>query len=287
MSINHSLLKEGGFIKQRQADFFAIRAKVLLGDLSADQLKKIAKISENYGQGWVHLTVRQGVEIPFIRIQDFEAVVNELEEAGLSTGACGPRVRVVVACPGSSICPYGLGDTKALAKAIDETLYGKERLHHKFKVGITGCPSSCAKAQENDLGFLGVAEPVFDDSEDECINCGLCVEVCPTGAISLNESKKPVIDYSLCSFDGRCVSVCPTSSLKKKREGWQVFVGGRFGRNPQLGLTLTEFVTDEQALTIAEQVLKAYQKLGQDKERLRDMIDRLGLDRLKEEVNQI
>lgn len=284
--MDEKTLKEGGFIKQRQAEFFIVRVKVLAGDATSEQLKKLAEIAEKYGKGWVHLSVRQGVEIPFVEIENFDSLVKELEEVGLSMGACGPRVRVVVACPGSSICPYGLGNTKDLAKKIDARLYGRGGLPHKFKVGVSGCPSACAKPQENDLGFLGVVEPIFDEVEGECISCGLCVETCPTGAITLNEEEKPVIDYSKCSSDGRCVSICPTSAIRKKREGWRVFVGGKFGRHPQLGLFFTDYVSDEEALEIGEKVLSAYKRLGKKKERLREVIERLGLEKFKQEVLQ-
>ncbi len=284
--MDEKTLKEGGFIKQRQAEFFIVRVKVLAGDATSEQLRKLAEIAEKYGKGWVHLSVRQGVEIPFVEIENFDSLMKELEEVGLSMGACGPRVRVVVACPGSSICPYGLENTKELAKKIDARLYGRGGLPHKFKVGVSGCPSACAKPHENDLGFLGVVEPIFDEVEGKCTSCGLCVETCPTGAITLNEEGKPVIDYSKCSADGRCVSICPTSAIRKKREGWRVFVGGKFGRHPQLGLFFTDYVSDEEALELGEKILSAYKRLGEKGERLRAVIERLGLEKFKQEVLQ-
>ncbi len=277
-------LKEGGFIKQRQAEFFVARIKVLAGDATSEQLRKLAEMAEKYGEGWVHLSVRQGVEIPFVKIENFDTLVKELEKVGLSMGPCGPRVRVVVACPGSSICPYGLGNTKELARKIDARITGIKGLPHKFKVGIAGCPNACTKPQENDLGFMGVVRPIFDEVEGECISCGLCAETCPTGAITLSENGRPVIDYSKCSSDGRCVSICPTRAIREERKGWRVFVGGKFGRYPQLGLFFADYLTDEEALIIAEKVIEAYKRLGKKKERLREVIESTGLESFKREV---
>lgn len=282
MDVNR--LKEGGIIKQRQADYFFARIKVLAGDINSGQLRKVAELAEKYGQGWVHLSVRQGIEIPFIEYENFESLISELEESGLSMGACGPRVRVVVSCPGSAICTYGLVDTKGMVKKIDESLYGREGLPHKFKVGISGCPSSCAKPQENDLGYLGIVKPVFDEVKGECINCRICAETCPTGAITLDSEQKPVIDHSKCSLDGRCVSICPTEAIQAERKGWRIYVGGKFGRKPCLGLPLIDFVDDAEALKIGEKVLQTYIDLGEKGERLREVIDRVGIENFKKEV---
>lgn len=133
---------------------------------------------------------------------------------------------------------------------------------------------------------MGVVEPIFDEIEGECINCGLCAEVCPTGAITLDEEERPVIDYSKCSSDGRCVFICPTKAIRERRGGWRVFVGGKFGRRPQLGLFFADYITSEEALEIGEKVLEAYKRLGRKKERLREVVDRLGLKRFKEEALQ-
>ena len=47
----------------------------------------------------------------------------------------------------------------------------------------------------------------------ECDGCGVCVEVCPRGAISL-EGSNPVIDIVSCNGCGACVSACPKGVLQ-------------------------------------------------------------------------
>jgi dissimilatory sulfite reductase (desulfoviridin) alpha/beta subunit len=41
---------------------------------------------------------------------------------------------------------------------LDERFFGK-KLPAKFKIGITGCKNDCAKAEINDLGFMGQLSP--------------------------------------------------------------------------------------------------------------------------------
>jgi anaerobic sulfite reductase subunit C len=283
-SVDLKALKAGGFIKQKQADLFVIRLRTPLGDISGEQLKKVAEVSEKYGNKKLHLTVRQGIEIPFIHLKDFDAAKTELSEAGLALGACGPRVRVVIGCPGAAVCRNGLTDTYSLGKKLDDYYFGRGDIPHKFKIAVTGCPRACAKPQENDVGFMGVVKAVLQETDEkECISCGLCEEVCPSGAIRMVNGK-PEIDQDKCFHDGDCISVCPTEVLITERKGWRVFVGGRFGRRPKLGQTYEDFISDDRAFELVEKFIQAFAHLADKGERLGAMIDRLSLNKFREEV---
>ena len=55
---------------------------------------------------------------------------------------------------------------------------------------------------------------------DECNACGACVEdTCPFNAISLDEKlEKAVIDFKKCMGCGVCEDVCPTGAISLRRE---------------------------------------------------------------------
>ncbi len=260
--------------------------KVLAGDTDPEQLRAIAGIAEKFGDGEVHFTVRQSVEIRGVSVEDFDAIHAALREAGLSTAACGPRVRAPVVCPGSATCKRGLSETVGLAKRLDEALAGSSILPHKFKIGVTGCSAQCAKPQENDLGFRGSVQPVFDERDGDCIACGVCAAVCWPGAITLDADGRPVIDPTRCDFDGKCVSSCPTRAIRAQRLGWQVYIGGCFGSRPRLGVLAESFIDDDRAVDLAYAALDVYQRLGNRGERLRDVMDRIGHDEFIREVTR-
>jgi len=47
-----------------------------------------------------------------------------------------------------------------------------------------------------------------------CVGCGQCVQVCPTGAISLDVEAKPRVNASLCQGCNACASQCPTAAIR-------------------------------------------------------------------------
>ena len=93
MAVDYATLKKGGFMRQKQKNNFSLRLAVVGGNLTAENLQIIAKVAEKYGDGHVHLTSRQSVEIPFIKLDDVEEVKEVLATGGCKPGVCGP------ACP--------------------------------------------------------------------------------------------------------------------------------------------------------------------------------------------
>jgi len=61
--------------------------------------------------------------------------------------------------------------------------------------------------------IIPLEQPVIKDDE-ECINCGACISVCPTGVISFDEEWCVVMDVSKCVQCGLCITMCPHGALK-------------------------------------------------------------------------
>ena len=74
--VDYATLKKGGFMRQKQKNNFSLRLACVGGTLTAENLKKIAEVAEKYGDGYVHLTSRQGVEIPFIKLDDIDVSIS-------------------------------------------------------------------------------------------------------------------------------------------------------------------------------------------------------------------
>ena len=72
--------------------------------------------------------------------------------------------------------------------------------------------------------------------------------------------------------------------LAGAKNGWRVYVGGCVGRKPRLGDLLAEDLSDDEALALVDRIIEADKKLCEKKERLGRIIDRIGLDKFREEV---
>lgn len=276
-----SELKRVGMIQQKQKDYFAMRLRTVGGDLTTVQLKKIAEVADKYADGRVHLSTRQGVEIHNVHHKHLVAARQELKEAGVEMGACGPRIRVIVACPGEVTCRWGIIETKQLAKELDAKYFRKDT-PHKFKLAVTGCPHNCAKATENDVGIMGGILPKWE--EEKCIHCDLCVNICPTKAISKQDDQYK-LDKKKCILCSICTASCPTSSWVVEKKGYIFFIGGTMGKKPRFATRYSKLIEDKtELMKLIEQAVQFYRKHGRKKERFGHLIDRFGEEKAVKEI---
>ena len=280
--IDYASLKKGGFMRQKQKGYFSLRLQVVGGNLTAENIKTVSEVAEKYGKGYVHMTSRQGIEIPFIKFDDIEEVKAELAKGGVKPGVCGPRVRTVTACQGSEVCPSGCIDTYALAKELDEHYFGRE-LPHKFKFGVTGCQNNCLKAEENDLGIKGGM--VVTCNQDACIKCGVCVKACREGAISLTDDGI-VLDAAKCNNCGRCVKACPTDAWEGE-SGYIVSFGGLFGNKIYKGENLLPIIKDKETLfRVSDAAIKFFDDNAKPGERFRLTLQRVGEEEFRKVIQE-
>lgn len=282
MAVNYSELKAGGFMRQKQKNCFSMRLATTGGQVSAKELAAIMEVANTYGHGYIHLTSRQGIEIPFIQLKDIEAVKETLAKGGARNGVCGPRVRTITACQGNETCPNGCIATQPIAKELAERYFGKE-LPHKFKFGVTGCQNNCLKAEENDLGIKGGIQVSW--KEEDCIACGVCVKACRKGAITL-EDGKITVDYEKCNNCGRCFFACPTSAYAGK-QGYMLSFGGLFGNTITKGEEIVPFIKDHDTLLrVCDACINWFKDNAKPSERFYFTIQRVGKDSLEKALKE-
>jgi dissimilatory sulfite reductase (desulfoviridin) alpha/beta subunit len=103
------------------------------------------------------------------------------------------------------------------------------------------------------------------------------------GAIKVLEEKAR-IDREKCILCGACIATCKKDALRAEITGYTIFVGGSMGRNPRHGMKIVELADKEQLFSILEKTVDYYRKYGLDGERLGELLDRLGIEKYREEV---
>ena len=294
MDVNTKALKKNAFRVTKERGVTASRVRVPGGHLNAEYLGLLQKIAETYGNGTVHITSRQGFEIPGIPFADMPRV-NEMlqpiiEGLGINqeipgTGYPAAGTRNVTACIGNRVCPYACYDTTAFAQRMERAVFPND-LH--FKIAITGCPNDCAKVRMHDFGIMGMTLPQYDI--DRCVGCGACVKYCRRKSVEAlaTVNGKVVRNHGKCIGCGECVLNCPTNAWTRSKQRYYRFtLLGRTGKkNPRMGEDFVKWADEE---SIVRVIRNTYRYVSEyidrtapgGKEHIGYIVDRTGFDEFK------
>ena len=146
-----------GNYSHRGGKIFMARVRIPAGVLTGAQLRALSLCSEKYGNGLLHITTRQDIQIHEVKIEDVMNVHRYLMDYELSSrGGGGNTVRNVLACPMAGICPEETFDVRSDAVSLTEHLLSLEdsyNMPRKFKIAFSGCAFDCVKAMVNDVGL--------------------------------------------------------------------------------------------------------------------------------------
>jgi sulfite reductase beta subunit-like hemoprotein len=149
-----------GIYSQRQSGVQMIRTKVPGGQLTAGQMRQLAKIADDFAGGKGHLTTRQNMQYHFVPLGQVADLLHLLADVRLTTReACYNTVRNVTACPLAGIHPDEPFDVQPYARRLAFAFLHKEltdNLPRKFKVAFSGCPDDCMATAINDVGLRAV-----------------------------------------------------------------------------------------------------------------------------------
>ena len=135
-----------------------------VGKLTCEQMRGLASIAQQFGDGDIRLTVWQNLLIsgvPTAKIQDAEAAVEKL---GLTTKASSIRSGLV-ACTGNAGCRFAASDTKRHAEDIARWCEERVELDGPVNIHLTGCHHSCAQHYIGDIGLIACKVSVNDDGD--------------------------------------------------------------------------------------------------------------------------
>ncbi|MDC6350007.1 HEPN domain-containing protein [Zeaxanthinibacter sp. PT1] len=153
-----SLRLARGVYGQRQPGVQMVRIKLPYGKVSAQQLKRIADVADEYSTGRLHITTRQDIQIHYVELERTPELWAELERDQVTLReACGNTVRNVTASETAGIDPEEPFDVSPYAQAVFEYFLRNpigQEMGRKFKVSFSASDKDTGLSYMHDLGFI-------------------------------------------------------------------------------------------------------------------------------------
>jgi len=127
------------------------------GDASADQMRAMADIAQEFGYDELRVSHEQNIILPHVPKAYLPAVYDRLKKAGLATANIG-LISDIIACPGMDYCALATARSIPIAQAI-ASHFDQLKLEQDIgplKVKISGCINACGHHHVGHIGILGL-----------------------------------------------------------------------------------------------------------------------------------
>ena len=153
-----------GVHPQKQAGLNWIGTVLPVGKLAADQMRGLARIAVELGDGDLRLTVWQNLLVSGVPDAQVARACAQIDALGLSVTATPIRTGLV-ACTGNRGCRFSASDTKQHADDIARWCEARVGIDSPVNIHLTGCHHSCAQHYIGDIGLIGARVAVSDDGD--------------------------------------------------------------------------------------------------------------------------
>jgi ferredoxin-nitrite reductase len=153
-----------GIHPQKQPGLNWIGVALPLGKVTCEQMRGLAKIAHDLGDGDIRLTVWQNLLISGVRDDAIALTTAAIEALGLAVKASNIRSGLI-ACTGNAGCKFAASDTKRHAAAIGDWCEPRVEIDTPLNIHLTGCHHSCAQHYISDIGLIGAKVPAGADDD--------------------------------------------------------------------------------------------------------------------------
>lgn len=151
---------ETNLVPQKQAGYATVVARVDQGNLTSAQMRGLARLAADTGDGLLRVGIDQNILLGFIPLGRLRGLYRALGELGL--GEAGAReIGDVTTCPGAYSCNLALTKSMNLGAALQQVVEEyDDPLVRKLSIKVSGCPNSCGQHWIADFGFYGNARKI-------------------------------------------------------------------------------------------------------------------------------
>jgi NADPH-dependent glutamate synthase beta subunit-like oxidoreductase len=133
------------------------RIMVQRGEIDFRSLKRIAELSEEFGDKYLYTTNRQNFEIHGVDPEKLPELQREIDALGLGSGSFF-GLDDIVPCVGTTYCPLAVSETRRMYGLLQDVVKREpyDAIRDKVLINITGCPNSCSPYYIADIGLRGL-----------------------------------------------------------------------------------------------------------------------------------
>ncbi|GFE79320.1 sulfite reductase [Steroidobacter agaridevorans] len=127
------------------------------GDITADELDRVADLAEQYSLGEIRSTHDQNVLFAHVKQSDLFALWQQLKLIDLATANIG-TLTDMICCPGGDFCALANARSIPLATQINERFDSLDYLYDlgEIQLKMSGCMNGCGHHSVGHIGVLGV-----------------------------------------------------------------------------------------------------------------------------------
>ncbi|QHV96758.1 nitrite/sulfite reductase [Spirosoma endbachense] len=143
--------------EQKQAGWYAVQLRVLLGDMHSDTARALAQIVKQYAADDIRVTVNQGYLLRYIRPENLTAVFEALDALGLAEPGFDTTADITT-CPGTDTCNLAISSSYGITRALEEMMHDEFPdlvFNDDIKIKISGCMNGCGQHSVANIGYHG------------------------------------------------------------------------------------------------------------------------------------
>lgn len=135
---------------------YSVVPRMTGGATTADQLIAFGKVAKKYHVPMVKVVTSQRLGMYGVKREDLPAIWKDLHDLGGMESSEGyeQSLRETKACVSKDWCRFGTIDCAHLAQRIEDE-FKEIDSPKKLKLGVSGCPRSCAESLTKDFGVIG------------------------------------------------------------------------------------------------------------------------------------
>ncbi|QJA06720.1 dissimilatory-type sulfite reductase subunit alpha [Thermosulfurimonas marina] len=278
-------------------------------------LRKLCDMWDHRGSGMLNTHGSTGDLVLLGTVtEQLEPIFYDLtHQMNMDLGGSGSNLRTPSCCVGKARCEWSCIDTQALT--YDLTMTYQDELHrpafpYKFKFKISGCPNDCVAAiARADLSIIGTwIDDIRIDQEavrayvggELKPNAGAhsdrdwgpfdiqkeVIDLCPTQCMYWDEKEKKLyINNKECNRCMHCINVMPEALRPGTDTGATILMGAKAPilEGAQLSTVIVPFMRLEPPYDNLKELIEKtwdfWMENGKNRERLGELIQRVGLNR--------